>query len=192
VGSSVDGTGRIKVTVNVVNERTNGGWLLLPGMDASLQFAATKATKADAGSNEETKRIVIGNGLVLALEGDQRGLALEFDQHAQSEADEEEIAALSARQKQVKALHDEEAGGGEEHLLAAVDCELAIANVRMARAKGDNEEERTQYEAAARAAEELVNAQEAAYDIGTITLDRLLRGYRKREETKTWLKRVSK
>ena len=61
----------------------------------------------------------------------------------------------------------------------------------MAGAKGDREEERTQYEAAAKAADELVNAQEAAYDTGTITLDRLLRGYRKREETKTWLRRVS-
>jgi hypothetical protein len=71
--------------------------------------------------------------------------------------------------------------------VASVTSKLA----RLASAKGDNDEARKQYETAVEVAERLVQAQEAAYDTGTITLDRLLRGYRTRAETKAWLKRVS-
>jgi multidrug efflux pump subunit AcrA (membrane-fusion protein) len=189
VGSKVDQAGHLRVTVYVGNQRIDGSWLLLPGMTASLHLSATKASKANAGLglDEETKTIVIDTFTETVV-----GNAL----RAQTEVDEEEllmelVASLSMMQQRIKALSDARSRGGETQQLAEVECELAIAKARLASAKGDEDESRKQYETATKSAERLVQTQEAAYDTGTITLDRLLRGYRTRAETKAWLKRAS-
>ena len=177
----------------------DGSWLLLPGMEANLYLTATNMSKADAGLLKK-----LNTGIRIKIPSKAPPIAMDLIAEpnidsaatAQTEVAEEDsltelVAALTAMHKKIKALSDQQARGGETQQLAAVECELAMAKARLARSTGDKEEERKQYEIAAKTAEQLVQAQEAAYDTGTITLDRLLRGYRKRAETKEWLKRLS-
>ena len=100
------------------------------------------------------------------------------------------VDSLSLTRDHIKARHDAGTTGGEFYLLAQIQTDLTLAQGQLAEALGKPRQAIEFYKAAVDHANAGVTASEAAYDSGMMTLDVLVKAFKKRAEAKTQLRRM--
>ena len=105
-------------------------------------------------------------------------------QTAEIEALEEWVESAESTHERVHARFMAGTHGGEAEQESLTRYQMCIAKARLASAKGDLGECEKWYKAAVDAAEKGVEAQQAAYDVGVVTLNSLLLRQQYRAEAK--------
>lgn len=170
--------GHFRFFADVHNPLKDGVYLIRPGMRAEINIAASPEPRRTVGDR--------------AAESIRDAAAQVSLDAAEIEYLTELVEAYQTTWKRIFALQQAGAPGGEANNEAASRHRLCLARARLALARGDRAEAIKQYEVAVKAAETRVESCQAAYDSGSLTLDRVMDAQAERAETKLQLNQLKR
>jgi multidrug efflux pump subunit AcrA (membrane-fusion protein) len=178
VSPVVDSDGQYRFWAEASNLKRNGFFVLRPGMPAEIALAESSARSPSTP---------VGSGDV-----DPPSVERPSTDPAEIQYLTELVAAHEETWKRIHALCEAGAVGGSAENEAAARHRFLVARAQLALTKGNKAEAIEHYEAAVEAAEQYLEAAQAAYDAGTLKLNVLLDAQAQRANTKLALSRLQK